>query len=254
MITTDSEFFRFTFHVLPWITYVIFVLGMVFVITKWFSGAPSVLTEKSEASIGRTIKSFFLNLIIQRRMLRKNPSSIILWITCWLLFHIALFGILFGHLRGFHVWYASWFDWLASEHFLVKTLPYYVGFVVLAGAVLLLLRRIVFAAPRAISTLGNYIVLVLVITVIVAGILMRVLPHTAEAFAVTVPPGFTMYLDDTPSLVWLTIHVFIGQIIFMYIPFSGLIHIISSIVTAIASARGEHSAKRNVKGNAEIAQ
>ncbi|OGN91763.1 MAG: hypothetical protein A2Z75_06200 [Chloroflexi bacterium RBG_13_50_10] len=255
MITPESEFFRFTFHILPWITYVVFVLGMVFQIRKWLSGAPSVLTEKSEASIGRTIKSFFLNLIIQRRMLRKNSNSIILWITCWLLFHIALFAILFGHLRGFHIWYVDWFSWSdASANFLVKTLPYYVGFVVLAGAVLLLLRRIAFAAPRAISTSGNYIVLLLIIMVIVAGILMRVLPHTDEAFAVTVPPGFTMYLDDTPSLVWLTIHALIGQIIFMYIPFSGLIHIIGSIITTIASARGEHNVKRNVKGNAEVAQ
>jgi nitrate reductase gamma subunit len=247
LITPDSEFFRFTFHILPWITYVVFVLGMVFVITKWFSGAPSESMRKSEGGTKRTIKEFVLNLIVQRRMLKKNPSSIALWLTSWVIFHIALFAILFGHLRGFHIWYADWFTWAVSKEFLVKTLPYYVGFVVLAGAVLLLLRRIVFAAPRAISTLGNYIVLLLVITVIVAGIMMRVLPHTAEAFAVTVPPGFTMYLDDTPSLVWLTIHALIGQIIFMYIPFSGLVHIISSIITTIASARGEYSARGNAR-------
>ncbi len=254
MITTDSDFFRFTFHVLPWITYVVFVVGMVFQVTKWLGGAPSEPVRKSEGSKGSikgTIKAFILNLIIQRRMLRKNPGSIALWLTCWVIFHIALFAVLFGHLRGFHIWYADWFTWAASREFLVKTLPYYVGFVVLAGAVLLLLRRIAFAAPRAISTSGNYIVLLLLIIVIVAGIMMRVLPHTAEAFAVTVPPGFTMYLDDTPSLIWLTVHALTGQIIFMYIPFSGLIHIIGSIITTIASARGEHNAKRNAKGNAK---
>ena len=169
------------------------------------------------------------------------------------MFHIALFAILFGHLRGFHIWYADWFTWAASKEFWVKTLPYYVGLVVLVGAVLLLLRRIILTAPRSISNAGNYIVLLLLIMVIVAGIMMRILSHTAGAFEVTVPPGFTMYLEDTPSLVWLTIHAFIGQIIFMYLPFSGLIHIVGSIITAIASARGESKAKRNAKVDAKVA-
>jgi nitrate reductase gamma subunit len=265
LITPDSEFFRFTFHILPWITYVVLVLGILFQVKKWLGGAPpeqvkeseGVLVRKSEGKIKKTIREFVLNLVVQRRMLRKNPNSIALWVISWIIFHIALFLIVIGHLRGFHVWYADWFTWAVSKEFLVKTLPFYVGFVVLAGAALLLLRRIVFTAPRAISTSSNYIALLLIIITIVAGITMRILPHTTGAFFVTVPPGFTMYLEDTPSLVWLTIHVFLAQIVVMYLPFSMLIHILGSIVTTIASslssARGEHDASRKTKGNVEVA-
>jgi [DsrC]-trisulfide reductase subunit M len=254
LITQDSEFFRFTFHILPWITYVVFVIGMVLVIAKWSSGAPSEQAKEGKSSIWGTIKSFVLNLIVQKRMLRKNPNSIALWVISWILFHIALFAILFGHLRGFHVWYASWFGWLASEHFLVKTLPYYVGFILLAGVVLLLLRRVALAAPRAISTFSNYIVLLLLLVTIVAGIMMRIIAHTTGAVDITIPPGYHLYLEDTPSLTWLTIHAFFGQIVFMYIPFSGLIHIVGTFITTIASSLGEHSHKRNAKGNVEIAK
>ena len=266
MITPDSLFFRFTFYVLPWITYVVFVLGIVFRVKKWLGGTPreqvkeseGVPVRKSEGKTMRTIKEFVLNLIVQRSMLRKNPNSIALWVTSWILFHIALFAILFGHLRSFHVWYADWFTWAVSREFLVETLPYYVGFVVLAGAVLLLLRRVFFTAPRSISTTENYAALLLLIMVIAAGVTMRVLPHSAGAFSVTVPPGYTMYLDDTPSLIWLTVHAFFAQIIVMYLPFSGLIHIIGSIITTIASslssARGEHNAEQKAKGKVEVAQ
>jgi nitrate reductase gamma subunit len=256
LITPDSEFFRFTFHVLPWITYVVFVVGMVFQITAWLSGAPSERVRKSEGSKGSiwgTIKAFVLNLIVQRRTLKKKPGSIALWVIGWVMFHIALFFILFGHFRSVGVWHVEWFTWAASKEFWVSTLPYYIGFVLLAGAVLLLLRRIIFTAPRSISTAGNYIVLLLLLVVIVAGNLMRILPHSSEAFSVTIPPGYTMELETTPSLVWLTIHAFIGQIIFMYLPFSGLIHIVGSIITAIASARGESKAKRNAKVDAKVA-
>lgn len=239
MITPDSLFFRFTFYLLPWITYIIFALGVIFQVRKWLSGAPSIPAGKREVGLKGKIKVLFLNLIIQRRMLKLKASSIVLWLTCWLIFHIPLFFILFGHFRSIGVWSVDWFTWLASRDFLTETLPFYMGFVVLSGVVLLALRRIVFTAPRSISTLGNYIVLLLVIMVIVAGNIMRILPHSPEEFMVTVPPGFTLQLEHTPSLAWFTIHAFIAQITVMYIPFSGLIHIISSIITTLANARGE---------------
>ena len=239
MITTDSLFFRFTFYLLPWVTYIVFVLGMVFQIKKWIGGAPSVTVYKSEGRIKRTIKELLLYLIVQRKLLRANSSSIILWITCWLIFHIPLFFILFGHLRAFGVWSVDWFTWLVSRGFLVDTLPFAMGIIVLSGVILLTLRRIVFANPRAISTPQNYTVLLLLIMVLAAGIVMRVLPHSPET-SLVIPPGITMTLEHTPSLVWFTIHALIAQIIVMYVPFSGLIHIISGIITTISCARGEY--------------
>lgn len=240
MITQDSLFFEFTFYVLPWITYTIFLIGLIFQVRKWLSGAPSMPAEKSKVGLKGTIKALFLNLIIQRRTLKTKTSSYLLWLAFWLIFHIPLFFIIFGHFRSVGVWSVDWFTWLASRDFLTETLPFYMGFIVLAGIVLLTLRRIVFTAPRSISTLGNYIVLLLLMMVIVAGNIMRILPSDSpEEFTVIVPPGVTMQLEHTPSLVWFTIHALIAQITVMYLPFSGLIHIISGIVTTLANARGE---------------
>lgn len=245
MITPDSLFFRFTFHVLPWITYLVFALGVFFQVRKWLSGAPSVPEKKNHAGFIRTVKNLFLNLILQRRLLKSRKGSIILWITGWLLFHITLFFILVGHLRSVDVWSADWFTWLASKHFLTETLPLVMGYILLCGAVLLLLRRIVFAAPRSISTLGNYVVLLLIILVIASGDIMRAFPPEGgfiavfPQFTVTIPPGITMELEKMPSLTWFSIHAFIAQITIMYIPFSGLIHIISGVVTISSRSRGK---------------
>ena len=132
MITPGSLFFRFTFYVLPWITYVVFTIGLIFMVKKWLSGAPSKPVGKSKVELKGTIKALFLNLILQRRMLKTRTSSVVLWVTCWLVFHIPLFFILFGHLRSFDVWSVDWFTWLASKHFLTETLPLYMGFILLS--------------------------------------------------------------------------------------------------------------------------
>lgn len=248
MITPDSIFFRFTFYVLPWITYTILTLGVIYQVRKWLSGAPSPDHGERRGDFWGKAKAVFLNIVLQRRLLRRQPRSLLLWVSCWLVFHIPLFFILVGHLRSFDVWSVDWFTWLASEEFLTETLPLVMGFILLSGAVLLLLRRIIFTAPRSISTSGNYIVLLLIIMAIVAGNTMRVLSHSSGEFAVTVPPGFTMELEHTPSLVWFTIHAFIAQVIVIYLPFSGLIHIISSVITMVANSRGEANARRTYPG------
>ena len=205
-------------------------------------GTASVTVNESQGRARRTIKELLLYLIVQRELLKANSSSIILWTTCWLVFHIPLFFILFGHLRAFGVWSVDWFTGLVSREFLVDTLPFAMGIIVLSGIILLTLRRIVLTAPRSISTPGNYAVLLLLVTAIAAGIIMRVLPHSA-GMSLTIPPGFAMELEHTPSLVWFTIHALTAQVIVMYVPFSGLIHIISGIITTISSAAGEYNDK-----------
>jgi nitrate reductase gamma subunit len=212
---------------------------MIFQIRKWIGGASSVTVHKSDGRFKRTIKELFLYLIVQKKLLKADSNSIILWVTCWLVFHIPLFFILFGHLRSIGVWSVDWFTGLVSRDFLVDTLPFAMGIIVLSGIILLTLRRIVFSNPRAISTPQNYTVLLLLIMVLVAGMVMRILPHSPET-SLVIPPGITMTLEHTPSLVWFTIHALIAQIIVMYIPFSGLIHIISGIITTISCARGEY--------------
>lgn len=248
MITQDSLFFRFTFYLLPWITYIILILGVIYQVRKWSSGAPSPRHSVSSGGFKGRAKALFLNLILQKRLLRRNSSSLLLWVTCWLVFHIPLFFILVGHLRSFDVWSVDWFTWLASEELLTETLPLVMGFILLSGAVFLILRRIIFTAPRSISTSGNYILLLLIIMVIVAGNTMRVLSHSSDEFTVTVPPGFTMELEHTPSLIWFTLHALLAQITVIYLPFSGLLHIISGVITMVVNSRGELNARGTYSG------
>jgi nitrate reductase gamma subunit len=229
--------FGFTFNILPWITYLIFSVGMIAQIIKWNSGAPSLATERKKNSLKDTLKIFILDFVIQRKMLKKNFKSLALWVISWLTFHLPLAMILFGHLRGFGVWQVEWFTWLAPKEFLKEILPFMTGLALLGGSFLLLIRRLLLKAPRSMSNLENYLVLFLVISVISAGDIMRLLPHSPEPLSFTIPPGFTMNLDNTPSIIFLAFHGIIAQLIVMYLPFSKLIHMIGSLITTIARIR-----------------
>jgi len=232
-MVTSISLFEFTYDILPWLTYIVFGVGMVIQVTKWLSGAPSLHVEKKKSSIKKRLEILILDFALQRRMIKENFKSLALWVFSWLAFHLPLAFILFGHLRGIGVWSVEWFTWLAPKEFLKETLPPIMGLVILGGVFMLLIRRLLLKAPRSISTLENYLVLVLVISVIAAGDMMRLLPHSPEPFSFVIPPGVTMSLEYTPSLDWLAIHGMIAQLIIMYLPFSRLIHIIGILITTL---------------------
>jgi len=232
--------FEFTFHLLPWATSAVFTAGMILQVVKWLGGAPSGSVGEGGGGVGvrAKIEALVLDLVVQRRMLRDKASSIGLWVVSWALFHIPLAFIIFGHFRMTGVWSVEWFTWLMPAEFLVKTLPMMMGYVVLLGVIFLTLGRLFSAAPRSISTLENYAVLLLVLAIIAIGNIMRLLPPSPEPLAVTLPPGITLRVEYTPSTAWLSLHALLAQVLIMCLPFSRLIHILGGVVVTLARAGG----------------
>ncbi|MEM0456253.1 MAG: respiratory nitrate reductase subunit gamma [Nitrososphaerota archaeon] len=230
---------NFIFGTLPWVTYTVFLLGISLKLYTWFSTAPYHKTGSysktsiSAGSVGLMIGQFIYLLLFQGRFIKPNIKSFVLWLMSFSA-HISLFLILFGHLRPIGVWSASWFAWVASEQFLTRDLPFYLGWVVLGGFSLLLVRRVVDRSVRSISGFDDYFLLVILIIVFLAGNMMRVSPYIHEPFALEISPGIVMQLKETPSLIWLAVHGIAAQILIMYMPFSKLFHIIASPFTVLA--------------------
>lgn len=228
----------FVYSYLPWITYTVFLAGISIRIYSWFSLSRlerrHAFFEPISATSGFTaVLRFVYMLIFQGHLIKRNAKSLFLWVTSASA-HISLFLILFGHLRPIGVWSASMFAWLAPEQFLVKELPFYLGWVVLGGFTILLIRRLVDRSVRSISGFDDYFLLAVLITIFLAGNMMRVSPYVHEPFSLYIAPGMVMQLSEQPSLTWLIIHGLAAQILVMYLPFSKLIHIIASPFTVIA--------------------
>ncbi|PUA32104.1 MAG: hypothetical protein B9J98_04445 [Candidatus Terraquivivens tikiterensis] len=172
-------------------------------------------------------------LVFQGRFIKRRARSFGLWLMSFSA-HVSLFLILFGHLRPIGVWSASWFAWIAPEEFLTRDLPFYLGWVVLGGFSLLLVRRVVDGSVRSISGFDDYFLLAILITVFLAGNMMRVSPYVHEPLTLKISPSIAMQLKETPSQIWLAVHGLAAQILIMYMPFSKLFHVIASPFTVLA--------------------
>lgn len=217
-----------TFNVLPLITYTVFTLGVIFKLYSWFKRIHSTpsrnhtlpLKKLTLSIVLQSLTSVISRYILQVKLLR---SSYRLWMVSWAIFHVPILFIIFGHLRGFGVWSLEWFTWIASKEFLAYTLPTVLGVIVMVALATLIVYRIIYL--RSVSSLSNYITLLLLILVVIGGNLMRISPYTPEEKVIVIPPGFTLRLEHTPNISLLVFHSILVQFLVMYIPFSPLLHI-----------------------------
>jgi nitrate reductase gamma subunit len=149
----------------------------------------------------------------------------VLWSISWV-FHATLLLILVGHVRV-----VTDFPWLwASLGIDADTMSAVIGgaagVAIMTMATLLLLRRLGTRRVREISSGGDYFALLLILTVILTGNAMRFVGHfdlalTREYFAGLVTLQ-NPSLPDNPLFIF---HFFCGQLLFVYIPFSKVMHL-----------------------------
>jgi|YelNatPaOPRAMG01_1025707.scaffolds.fasta_scaffold04391_12 nitrate reductase gamma subunit len=227
-----------TFKIFPLITYLVFTLGVVLKLSSWIkrtytASAKNNVLPLKKLTLPIILQSLLLTIlryVLQFKLLRSSHK---LWVISWIAFHIPVLFIIFGHLRGFGVWSLEWFTWIASREFLAYTLPTILGVIVMVALIILLVYRLIYL--RSISSLGNYIVLILLILVITGGDLMRFSSFTPEEKVIVIPPGFTLRLEHTPNINLLILHSILVQILVMYVPFSPLLHIYTSPFLMIVS-------------------
>ncbi len=225
----------FVANVLPYITIVVFLGGMIYRIIGWLNvQVPFPMSVTYPKSRMEQIKIIASEILIFPALLKNDRN---LWIGAWP-FHVALLLIFLGHLRLFtsfpdKVLMAVGFS-PEGIKVLSKILGGAVGVLFLAAIIYLLVRRITQTTVRNMSNLADYLVLIWLLGIAIAGNYMRFVSRPyAEieemrtflgsifAFQPIAPPESTVFL----------IHFFLVQMLLISLPFSKLIHPVGMFFT-----------------------
>ena len=212
--------------ILPYITFVVFVIGIIyhFYVWKKLPKPKMTLTPAPKPGIPRYVEllkeTFFF------RSLFKGDKN--LWIFSWV-FHAMLALIIIGHLRVV-MWLPD--KMLASIGMTeesINTMSQLSGGI--AGIVILLMvlvlfgRRLVTERVREISVRGDYLALVLILIVLITGDAMRFISHFDLSLTREYFWGLVTFSAVTiPENSWFIAHFLFAQVLIMYMPFSKLLH------------------------------
>ncbi len=226
-----SVLYAFFVEKLPYITIAVFSIGMLLRMQRWRNAPKDHHSPKMD--LVESIKYIVLDVMLFRKTFKRDKLT-------WLLvfaFHGSVGGILFGHMRGFHLWSASIFDplghWMAD--FMIHTLPVYMGWLLIGSTFLLLVRRMRIEDKQLSSFTNDYVALLIVLLAAIVGQGMRLFPPEAlptEIYNVVFIPRFiVLHLEVVPSYHWFHWHVLLTQVFVMYTPFSKFIHILTGVIS-----------------------
>ena len=148
-----STLYAFFVEKLPYITIMVFVIGMYLRISRWRQAPKDHHLPKLD--LIQSIKYIFTDVVLFRKTFKRDKLT---WAQVFA-FHGSIGGIIFGHMRGFHLWSASIFDplghWMAE--FMIHTLPVYMGWILILTTTILLVRRIRLENNQLHSLTNDYI-------------------------------------------------------------------------------------------------
>ncbi|GAB6180887.1 sulfate reduction electron transfer complex DsrMKJOP subunit DsrM [Desulfotomaculum defluvii] len=223
----------FIMQVLPYIATTVFVIGLLYRLGRWARArivhnitlTPAPTTEAGAILDIAKEATFF------RSIFRSDRA---LWAGAWIM-HMSLFLILAGHVLGIGLLGRQFaYIGLTSEEtseILSVLMGTFFGIVLLLSLLYLLYRRIRINEVRAISAPSDYILLLLLIGIVLAGNLMRFVPQwgihyepVRDYFVRLIsftPITSDMEVMHKPALI---IHVFLVQLLMIVFPFSKLLH------------------------------
>jgi len=145
------------------------------------------------------------------------------WLFGWL-FHVALFAVLFRHLR-----YFTEIEWLMALVSFVSPLFKYLAFAMIIGLLGLLARRLLVDRVRYISSPSDFLMLFLLLGIGVSGALTTFVAHT-DVVAVKSFFRHLMYFnfDTMPNLPtdpFMVIHLLLVVVLMIVFPISKLLHV-----------------------------
>jgi nitrate reductase gamma subunit len=135
------------------------------------------------------------------------------------LFHIALFLVLFRHLRYF-------INPVPMPVELVQPLGMYGGFAMVAGLFGLWARRFLVDRVKYISAASDHLILMLLIGIGISGLSMTFLSHTDVTAVKSFFIGLmTFNLSELPADINLLIHLTLVAMLMIIFPYSKLLHV-----------------------------
>ena len=212
--------------ILPYITLVVFLWGIIYKIRKWNKAAQGKMTLYPTSSTpGGKWRKIIKEILIFQSLFKGNKA---LWGGTWI-FHASLALIFIGHFRvvtDFPILWRALGMGKDDVDTFSATVGGIAGLIILVMGIYLLFRRMVIQRVKEISDREDYFTLGLILAIIITGDIMRFITHfdlaeTRQYFAALV----TFSRASVPADPAFLVHFFLGQLLIIYMPFSKFLHI-----------------------------
>jgi nitrate reductase gamma subunit len=265
--------------VVPYAAVLIFFLGLIYRIVKWgkapvpfkipttagqqksfdwIKSNPLDNPSSTKGVLGRMalevllFRSLFRNTKVE---LREGPKVLYQWEKwLWLaalIFHWSFLVIFIRHLRFFTEPVPFFIEWLESlDSFFQVGLPvlYVTDILIILGVTYLFIRRVIMPNMRYISLPSDYFPLFLIFALAVTGILMRYFIKTDIVGAKEMALGWVTFsptvVEGLSSLFY--IHLFLVCALFIYFPFSKLMHLGGVFLSPTRNLPNDNRVRRHV--------
>jgi nitrate reductase gamma subunit len=173
-----------------------------------------------------------------------------LWLA-GMAFHYSFLVILIRHLRFFMTPVPEVIQTIAAlDSFLQVGTPllYLTDGVLLAAVTYLFIRRAALSQVRYISLIADYFPLFLILAIAVSGVLMRYFIKTDIVGVKILTMGLVTFSPSVPSGIGpvFYIHLFLICILFVYFPFSKLVHMAGVFMSPTRNMANNNRAKRHI--------
>jgi len=210
--------------ILPYLAFTVFLVGVIFRLAVWYRtpqpGKMTLFPAKGSTAGGVLAETLFFPSLFK--------GDKLLWLFAWS-FHVALALAFIGHFRVFSGAFDSLLQNMGVTRDGINSMSAMAGgaagIILLIAAGLLFLRRLFSTRVRQISATPDFIALLLIISIIVTGNLMR---FGAEHFELDETRKWAASLFTLAPLIpkngMFLAHAMLAQLLIMYIPFSKIMH------------------------------
>lgn len=223
----------FIMQIMPYITITVFMLAILYRLGRWAGArivhnitlSPFPRTNTQAATVIGTEVIFFRSLF---------KSDFALWIGAWTM-HIALFSILAGHAVGIYTLGMEFVYFGTSEGLseaMSNLLGMTFGVIMFIALLYLLYRRFVIQKVRQVSVSSDYLHLILLLSIVSVGNLMRFIPSWNIHYEpVKEYITYLVMLQPIPASAkalhnsLFAVHLLLVQILLIVFPFSKLMHV-----------------------------
>lgn len=210
--------------VLPYLTVAVFVIGMAYRFYVWFKTPQPGKMTLFPVSEGSLAKNVLVDSLFFPRLFKGDRT---LWYMSWF-FHATLALVFLGHLRVVTGLIDKMLLSLgvseAGMDLMSSTAGGAAGIVMLATGLVLLIRRISIQRVREVSAASDFFAILLVLSIIVTGDMMRFGAHFDLAQTRTWAVSLLTFSPEVPTAPMFLIHALLAQILIMYIPNSKILH------------------------------
>lgn len=211
--------------ILPYVAVCVFLVGIGYRFYSWYKTPQPGKMTLTPAPKGSMAGAVLAETFLFPSLFKGDK---VLWSLSWV-FHATLALILIGHFRVVTGSIDKVLLSIGMTEAGVDSMSSFfgglAGIFILATAVLLLLRRLAMGRVREISGGGDYFALLLILAIIITGNLMR---FATEHFDLGQTRDWAysllVFSPDVPRSSTFLVHALLAQVLFIYAPFSKILH------------------------------